>query len=184
MFLVALNSITLKSLSREYLEECEEEGLGWSEYYILPFEAKISEWQEPGSALQVGQKVRVMGIDDLDEGNMKQLAVDWDQLTLAFDDSFSEIRYYLDTETGQVFTVMDEARRQLEEIYAKHFDPDNPDAFDIQAGLAEVDTADWQKNVVVEADFVEQHYGRRIITIPQATSYDAYDEMQDFIATI
>jgi hypothetical protein len=30
----ATNSITLKSLPREYLEECEEEGLGWSEYYI------------------------------------------------------------------------------------------------------------------------------------------------------
>mgnify|MGYP002713006719 CR=1 FL=1 len=32
--LVALDSITLKSLSREYLEECEEEGLSWSEYGI------------------------------------------------------------------------------------------------------------------------------------------------------
>lgn len=34
MLLVALDSITLKSLPREYLEECEEEGLGWPEYYI------------------------------------------------------------------------------------------------------------------------------------------------------
>ena len=133
MLLVALDSITLKSLSREYLEACEEEGLGWSEYYIeiddvepaeprdtkqdvkktiadlsnslgwvflgeegreinailagagseykqmgawaahledvltFPFEAKISEWQKPGSPLQAGQKVRVTGIDDVDE---------------------------------------------------------------------------------------------------------------------
>jgi hypothetical protein len=133
MLLVALDSITLKSLSREYLEACEEEGLGWSEYYIefhsvelaqprdtkkvveetiaelsdslgwvyigeegreinailaganyeyeqmeaweahlrkiltFPFEAKISEWQKPATVLQVGQKVRVMGIDGLDE---------------------------------------------------------------------------------------------------------------------
>jgi hypothetical protein len=34
MLLVALDSITLKSMSRDYLEECEEEGLDWSEYYI------------------------------------------------------------------------------------------------------------------------------------------------------
>ncbi|HEX6386524.1 MAG TPA: calcium-binding protein [Anaerolineae bacterium] len=32
--LVALDSITLKSIPREHLEACEEEGLGWSEYYI------------------------------------------------------------------------------------------------------------------------------------------------------
>lgn len=31
---VALDSITLKQLSKYYLEACEEEGLGWSEYYI------------------------------------------------------------------------------------------------------------------------------------------------------
>jgi hypothetical protein len=133
MLLVELDSITLKSLPREYLEECEEEGLGWSEYYIeshsvgpaqprdtkqdveqtiaelsdslgwvylgeegreinailagasseyaqmkawakhmrkvlrFPFYAEVSEWQKPGSVLQVGQKVKVIGIADLDE---------------------------------------------------------------------------------------------------------------------
>lgn len=34
MLLAALDSITLKSLPRGYLEESEEEGLGWTEYYI------------------------------------------------------------------------------------------------------------------------------------------------------
>jgi hypothetical protein len=133
MLLVALDSITLKGLPREYLEESEEEGLDWSEYCIelnsvesvqprdtkrdvekivdelsdsldwaflgeegreinailaeaeseyaqmeaweahlqkvlkFPFDAEISEWQKPGSILQVGQGVRVTGIDDLDE---------------------------------------------------------------------------------------------------------------------
>ena len=131
--LVALDSITLKSLSRAYLEECEEEGLSWSEYGIgfdnvepakprdsereveeiiaelsntvrwvylgeegreinailtgaddtvapmkaweaylqktltFPFTAKISEWQKPGSLLQAGHKVQVMGLESLDE---------------------------------------------------------------------------------------------------------------------
>lgn len=133
LILVALDSVTLKSLPREYLEECEEEGLGWSEYYIgfddvepakprdtkkdvekvaadltdlvgwaylgeegrdintilagasslfdqlsawdsylektlkFPFSAKVSEWQRPGSALQSGNKVRVLGIEDWDD---------------------------------------------------------------------------------------------------------------------
>jgi hypothetical protein len=34
LVLVALDSLTLKSLPREYLEESEEEGLNWAEYYI------------------------------------------------------------------------------------------------------------------------------------------------------
>ena len=52
LLLVALDSITLKSLSREYLEECEEGGLGWSAYYIefksvepaKPRDKKQSSW--------------------------------------------------------------------------------------------------------------------------------------------
>jgi hypothetical protein len=34
LFGVALDSVTLKNLPREYLENAEEEGLGWSKYYI------------------------------------------------------------------------------------------------------------------------------------------------------
>lgn len=78
MLLVEFDSVTLNRLPREYLEECEEEGLSWSEYYIefhnvelvqqFPFYAAVSEWQKPGSVLQVGQKVKVIGIVDLDEG--------------------------------------------------------------------------------------------------------------------
>lgn len=133
--LVALDSVTLKSLSHEYLEDCEEKGLGWPEYYIgfddveparprdtkgdvedtiadlqdslgwvylgeegreinailsgtdpdnefeqmeawedhlhkvlhFPFEARVDEWQEPGSALKTGAGVKVLGIHDMDE---------------------------------------------------------------------------------------------------------------------
>lgn len=133
ILLVELDSITLQSMPREYIERCEEMGFGWSEYYIgfddveaaeprdkksdvkatiaelenlvawvhlgekgreinailagadnedeqldvwekylqntlsFPFEAEVSEWQDPRSPLQVGQKVRVMDIDELDE---------------------------------------------------------------------------------------------------------------------
>jgi hypothetical protein len=115
---------------------------------------------------------------------MKQVAIDWGELTMAFESSFWGMSYYLDTETGQVLSVTDEARRWLEEINEEAFDPDNPDAFDIEAALTEVDLHDWQKNDVRTADFVEQYYGSRVIAIPQTTSYEAYDEMQDFIATI
>lgn len=34
LLLLSLDSITIKNLSREYLEDCEEHGLSWSQYYI------------------------------------------------------------------------------------------------------------------------------------------------------
>lgn len=115
---------------------------------------------------------------------MKQLALDWGELAVAFDNSFMETSYYLDTETGQVLAVMDEARRQLERIYEEYFDPDDPDAFDIDMALNQAGWPDWQKEDVKTADFVEQHFGSRVVSIPDIPKYEAYDEMQDFIATI
>ena len=115
---------------------------------------------------------------------MKKVTIDWGELELAFDNSSWEMDYYLDTETGRTFMVMDESRRYLEEIYEEYFDPDNSEAVDLEAALAESDLPDWQKEAVREADLVERYYGSRIIGIPRAESWEAYDEMQDFIATV
>jgi hypothetical protein len=108
---------------------------------------------------------------------MKQLAIDWDDLSLAFDSSFGEISYYLDTETGQVLTVTDESRRKLEQIIEEYDNPGNPDAFDIEQALARADLRDWQKADVKTADYVETHLGSRVIAIADTLTYEAYDEM-------
>ena len=47
--------------------------------------------------------------------------------------------------------VTDETRWKMESIAEEYFDPDDPDAFDIEAILAEVDLQDWQKDDVLEA---------------------------------
>jgi hypothetical protein len=135
LLLVDFDSITLRNMPRDYLEETEEKGLGWSQYYIypsevvpaqprdteadvaevvdqiedelgwahlgeegrainailgealygdeidqfeaweaylkktlrFPFQARVAEWQEPGSPLRGVKKVRVLkivGIND------------------------------------------------------------------------------------------------------------------------
>jgi hypothetical protein len=115
---------------------------------------------------------------------MKKLAIEWSELSLAFDDSFRGVRTYLDTETGQMLTVTEEANQRLEQIYEEFYDPDNPDAFDLELALSQVDLRDWQKEDVKTADFIEQHYGSRVIAVPDTPSYEGYDEMQVFIATI
>ncbi len=115
---------------------------------------------------------------------MKKITIDWADLELAFDNSSWEMSYYLDTETGQTLMVMDESRRYLEEIYEAYYDPDNSEEFNLEAALAESNLPDWQKEAVREADLVERYYGSRIIEVPRVESYEAYDEMQDFIATV
>ena len=115
---------------------------------------------------------------------MKQLAIDWIELSDAFDFSSPEMSSYLDTETGQVLTVTDEDRYELEEIYEEHFDPDAAEEFEIEEVLARLELPDWRKESVLTADFVEQHFGERVIEIPQKLSYEAWNEMQDFIFTI
>lgn len=120
-----------------------------------------------------------------EEPTMKRLAVDWQELTFAFDHSPMEGNYYLDKESGEVLLVTDEARRQLEALYDEHFDPDASEEFDVEAALTEADDLhDWQKEQVLEAAFVEAHYGERVIAIDERPSYEAYNEMQDFIGTI
>jgi len=115
---------------------------------------------------------------------MKRLTIDWGELLAAFEDTFLEVNYYLDTETGEVLMVMDETRSQLERISETHYDPDAPDDFDIEKVLAQVSLSDWEKEGVKTADFVEVNYGSRVISIPQTSSHEGYDEMRDFIATI
>ena len=115
---------------------------------------------------------------------MKQLAIDWGDLALAFDSSLGQMSHYLDMETGQVLVVTDEARRAMEQIYEAHYDPDNPDVVDLESVLSQSALIDWQKDDVRTAVFVEKHHGNRIISVPQSASYEAYNQMQDFIATI
>jgi hypothetical protein len=118
------------------------------------------------------------------EYNMKEIAINWDELAMAFDSSSGEMSHYLDVETGEVLIVGYETRRQLEEVYEEHFNPDAPDTFSIDTALAETKIQDWEKEEVKVADFVEHHFGKRVIAIPGRASYEAYNEMQDFIATV
>ena len=116
--------------------------------------------------------------------DMRKLAIDWGDLELAFDNSFFEFSHYLDTETGEVLVVTEDARRELEQIYEEFYDPDHPEAFKLEDVLSQVNLPEWQKNDVRTADFVEGHYGSRVIAVPDRPTYEAYNEMQDFIYTI
>jgi hypothetical protein len=117
----------------------------------------------------------------LEEITMKQLTIDWLELELAFDNSSYEAHYYLDKETGEIYQVTDETRRELESVYEEY---DDADDLDLRAVLAEMDMQDWMRETLLIADLVETHYGSRIIEIPAVDGRDAYEVMEAFIDTV
>ncbi|MBK8931329.1 MAG: hypothetical protein IPM76_03245 [Chloroflexi bacterium] len=47
----------------------------------------------------------------------EKVTVNWDELSEAFGNSGMELRYFLDTDTGQVLMVTAEDQRYLQELY-------------------------------------------------------------------
>ena len=115
---------------------------------------------------------------------MKKVTVYWSEITEAFELSTTGADYYLDTKSGRILLVMEENQDHLNKVYKEHYDPDNPDSFDIDAALAKTDLQDWEKIMVAEAHIVEQHSISRVIVIPNLSSHDSYVEMENFIETM
>ncbi len=115
---------------------------------------------------------------------MKKVTVYWSEITEAFELSTTGADYYLDTESGRTLLVMEDSQDHLNKVYREYYDPDNPDSFDIEAALAKSDLQDWEKTMVAEAHIVEQHFGSRVILIPDLSSHESYVEMENFIRTM
>ena len=114
---------------------------------------------------------------------MRKLKVDLQDLAFAFENASLEINNYLDLETGQVVSISDEIRRELEGIYEEIGDEgENPRA--VAEALQCRDLPDWMKESVQAADQVEIGYGTRYVRIPQADSREGYHDMEDFIGTV
>lgn len=114
---------------------------------------------------------------------MRKLKVDLEEVALAFEQFSLEIKHYLDTETGQVVSISDEMRRELEDIYEEIGDEgEYPQAF--SEALQRSEMPDWMKEGVQAAYQVECGYGTRYLRIPQADSREGYHDMEDFIGTV
>lgn len=115
---------------------------------------------------------------------MKKLAIDLDELTIAFESGGWEMNRYLDLETGQVIVVDAEVQGQLDDLYAELDDageelPDNLAEILRERGLPE-----WEQQAMLAADEIERGYGSRYVGIPQDDSHTAYGDMEDFIGTV
>jgi hypothetical protein len=118
------------------------------------------------------------------EAEMKTLKVDLDELSFAMEDASGFVDYYLDLETGQIVTIDNETRWELEQIYEESFDPEAAEAFDLAEVLRQSDLHEWRQQALLAADQVDREFFSRYTSVPQATSHEGYGDMEDFIVTV
>jgi len=100
---------------------------------------------------------------------MKELKVDFEMIGMAVEDVSRDcLEYYLDTETGQVIVLSDEASRYAEG------DED----------IIIEDLPDWQKAEIEIAQNIRNNNTERYINIPEKPTYESYNMMVDFTENI
>lgn len=114
----------------------------------------------------------------------RKLAVDLSELEIAFENSLHELSYYLDLQTGEVVVVTEDARRELEEIYAQIIGEDGQEMVPLEEALQERDLQEWQREDVRVADRVEEGFGTRYIEVPSQDSREGYHQIEEFIETV
>jgi Uncharacterised protein family (UPF0158) len=113
--------------------------------------------------------------------DMRRLKVDLDEVKYAMDSAFDSISNYLDLETGEVVSVTDETRQQLEAL----FEMTAAETLEaIQEAIQGEQVPDWQKALLHDAALVEFGFNTRFVEIPPADSRAGYDDMEAFIETV
>jgi len=114
---------------------------------------------------------------------MRKLKTDLDDLAYALENVSWETHHYLDLETGQVIMVDANTFRQLEDIYEEVYNPESEETLDLAEILERRDLPEWQKQALMEAYHMEIN-SSRYLAIPQADSYEGYNDMEAFIFTV
>jgi hypothetical protein len=110
--------------------------------------------------------------------------VDLDELASALDADSSELHQYLDLDTGRIVPIMQEIAWELEEVYDEIYDEAGNRVVSLEDYLQHRDVPDWQKQMMLEADRVEQEFGTRYIRVEGDDPHDDYRAMERFIGTV
>lgn len=114
----------------------------------------------------------------------RRLDIDLGELELALQTDSYEMHYYLDLETGEILLIMDEFRHELERIYGEIYDEEGNRVVALEEYLADRDDPEWQKEMVLAADRVEQEYRTRYVSIEKDDPHADYNDMERFISTV
>lgn len=114
----------------------------------------------------------------------REVKVDPDELAIALDTDSPELRHYLDLETGQILAIMEEMDWRLVEIYAEIYDQDGNQVITLEEYLQQQDDPDWQREMILDADRLEQGFGIRYLRVEWDDPYGDYRDMERFIGTV
>lgn len=114
----------------------------------------------------------------------RKLKVDVEELEIALQADFYELRHYLDLETGHIVMITEEVPSNLDRIYGEIYDDEGNRKVSLEAYLEEQDYPDWEKEMLLAADQVEQGYRTRYIPIEKDDPHGDYRDMERFIQTV
>jgi hypothetical protein len=115
---------------------------------------------------------------------MHYLDVDLEELAFALDFRPAGVNHYLDLESGQVVSVSEESRGELERLYAGIEPGEGETPPPLEQLLQASPLHDWQKEEVRQAAAVEAGDGTRFVAIPRLESWESCGDMQDFMVTV
>jgi hypothetical protein len=98
---------------------------------------------------------------------MRYLDVDLEELAFALDFRPEGMNHYLDLETGQVVSVLEESRGELERLYAGIEPGEGETPPPLEQLLQASPLPDWKKDEVRQAAAVGASYGTRFVAIPR-----------------
>jgi hypothetical protein len=124
----------------------------------------------------------------MEDPHLRRLKIDLSELELAFEASSWEIAFFLDADTGEVIQVMENTFRDLENIYENYQDDEeddeNAEPIVLVDVLDEMDLADWERDMLLQADLVKNGTEERFRRIPVADSHEGYRDMEEFVETV
>jgi hypothetical protein len=112
----------------------------------------------------------------------RKLTIIFEEIKFVLDTHIQDLHHYLDSETGRVLMVGEVTRAQLETILRQLGDVVSLEmVFD---AIQRADCRDWERPLLREAAQVEFGYQSRYLEIPQAESWQSYEDMVSFMETI
>jgi hypothetical protein len=110
-----------------------------------------------------------------------------DSLIIAFDDASWNVSTFLDLESGEVFSITAEIRRELEAVYER-LPTEAPSEEEFRTVLVTLleqhDLPPWMHEVLADADRLERGLGTRFLEVPCLESDEAYQDMVAFLVTV
>lgn len=115
-----------------------------------------------------------------EQGQPRRVKVDWSSLEVAFASRDTTGRSYLDLETGEVPFISRELWSECDALADRAY----AEEVDFETVVAGSGLSQWQQNAMPYTLRVIDGEGTQFLRVPDDESYRAFEDMEDFVATV